>query len=274
MNLLTPKEGYNDILNVLMEWGRSGLIPNTKVIKSYHPPVQDSLTGIPVLMPASTYETGIIPDYSKEIYRDINSYTNVPGGTASRIQDYNPPIGKLVDPQLNVPPKTEVAVETVKYGPLFKEAALTSQTEEEYQENIKNIRVASIADRMTRDVTHNPQYVMNNLQDAKAFVSIKTDVPDDTKIAPKIPNRYEMVPTGIPCAIPGVLNCYVETYDKIDTRRIEYRYSLPMTKMNWRPDADGIRAAGFNPEGVYVLPTGDFDFSTPLDNIGPEDYNS
>jgi hypothetical protein len=71
--------------------------------------------------------------------------------------------------------------------------------------------------------------------------------------------------------MPGVLNCYVETYDKIDTKRIEYRYSLPMTTMTYRPDADQMRAFGFDPNYTYILPTGDFDFSSPLDEYSDDD---
>ena len=253
---LIPRTGYNDILNVLMDWGRSGLIPNTKVIKSYHPPLVDSLTGVAVLMPATTYSTGIIPNYSKVKNMDINDLTNAPR-SGSRIQDYNPPIGKLVDPQLIANPKTESAIAAVEYGELYKESATTANTQAKYEKNIKNLKIDTIADRATRDLTHKPKF--------------KTAELDSNVVAPQIPNRYEMVPTRVPCAMPGVLNCYVETYDKIDTRRIEYRYSLPMTTMNYRPDADQMRAFGYDPNYTYILPTGDFNFEQTMDEYNDGD---
>jgi len=223
---LTPLAGYNDILNVLMDWGRSGLIPNTKVIKSYHPPLVDSLTGVAVLMPATTYTTGIIPDYAKEKNMDINDLTNAPR-SGSRIQDYNPPIGKLVDPQLIANPKTESAIAAVEYGDLYRESALNANTQAQYEKNIKNLKINTIADRTTRGLTHKPKFIMENLQDAKNFCSIKTAELDSNVVAPQIPNRYEMIPTRVPCAMPGVLNCYVATYDKIDIKKIEYKYENP-----------------------------------------------
>jgi hypothetical protein len=50
--------GYNAVHNALLDWGQSGLIPHTKIIKSYHPPIKDPVTGILVELPATTYDTG------------------------------------------------------------------------------------------------------------------------------------------------------------------------------------------------------------------------
>jgi hypothetical protein len=41
--------------NALLQWSRSGLIPNVTQVKSYHPPVQDPVTGILVNFPATMH---------------------------------------------------------------------------------------------------------------------------------------------------------------------------------------------------------------------------
>lgn len=63
--LLHP--AYDEVLGHLVAWGKSGLIPNTKVIKSYHPPIADPITGVQVLIPATTLETNF-PTKSNQDY--------------------------------------------------------------------------------------------------------------------------------------------------------------------------------------------------------------
>jgi len=49
---------HTHVLNKsMLEWSRSGLIQNLSQVKSYHPPVADPVTGIPVNFPASIHIT-------------------------------------------------------------------------------------------------------------------------------------------------------------------------------------------------------------------------
>ena len=43
------------VTSSLIKWSRSGLIPNLKQVKAYHPPVQDPVTGVLVNFPASIH---------------------------------------------------------------------------------------------------------------------------------------------------------------------------------------------------------------------------
>lgn len=70
--------GYDTVLDQLLIWGRSGLIPNTKVVKSYYPPVKDPVTGAFVLMPATYYVTGDLGDRSRIQHHDIDTLPNTP----------------------------------------------------------------------------------------------------------------------------------------------------------------------------------------------------
>lgn len=74
----TIPTGYDTVLDQLMIWGRSGLIPNTKVVKSYYPPVKDPITGAFVLIPATYYVTGDLGDRSQIKHHDIDTLPNTP----------------------------------------------------------------------------------------------------------------------------------------------------------------------------------------------------
>lgn len=60
-----------------------------------------------------------------------------------------------------------------------------------------------------------------------------------------IPRRYELKPTGIPCAIPGILNCIMTKYDTVDTTDKVYNYTAPKVGMYYVSDNDVRRADGY-----------------------------
>ena len=393
--------GHDEVINALIDWGRSGLIPNTKVIKSFHPPVQDPVTGVDVLVPATTYETkdttrsgGLNGDYiiPGMTYKDkpvtwqglIKNKVDIPVDVLKVSKDATSPpdpntnhlgypllvsglggmnhqlsgsaagtnyvypmmsgaIGGtlLNDPgatvttnvyskQMQVPIKLTVSAASAVGGPVtgaassgyfalssanstgtgklapatggtgtyltgvvgsgegavlsidnlshaplagsavqdfnvntypgdmdtatairftkkafvYEEAVKRSTTEEEYQENIKEGYVDTVADRMTRDIRFSHPMITDNLTDAKQlfstdFLGYNTDSANRT-ITPGrayIPQRYDLVPTKVPCAVPGVLNCYMIAYDSVDVTEPDYRYSPPNIIMTYAPES-------------------------------------
>jgi hypothetical protein len=242
--------GYNEILNALMAWGNSGLIPDTKLIKSYHPPAIDNITGVPILMPATTYETGSSESILKSLLdRDYSSISELPSASysAPNVKDWNVndiPTG----------PDTSLSHLAPIYGPFFKQAALTSADEKEYQKNTKKIDISVVAERLTENFDEKPVKITDNFDDAKNFYktqpltsgsgiggltsalqAAENKKPIDTRRP--IPRRYELVPTKVPCAIPGVLNCYMEIYDKVDTTQPTYTYEEPVVTTTTLPDS-------------------------------------
>jgi hypothetical protein len=312
-NIVRP--GFNAVLNALIEWGNSGLIPNTRVIRSYHPPAIDNITGVPVLVGATVYETKdfdydttidqTIPkitnlhekvtitalyrnrenlpenvDPSKPIasFRDLkSSVTDLPAAfyAGSLIQDFN---------VNNIPGSLDTALASrapIK-ADLYKESALTSEDEEEYVKNIEKLRVPTVADRITTGfVDQNVKLITDNFEDAKTFYAVQplgteeTTIPDNT---PKdnrkpIPRRTELVPTGVPCAIPGVLNCYMQVYDSVDVSKKEYEYKIETVDMYYVPGT-GLAPDGSIVDNGTVLHAQPLDtkyFSEPMKSIVLED---
>lgn len=395
--------GHDAVINALIDWGRSGLIPNTKVIKSFHPPVQDPVTGVDVLMPATTYETkdttrsggpngdyiipGLVykdkpvtwqglmrknidmpvdvlavskntdtpPDpninhlgypllvsglgemnhtlsgsaagtnyvypllagttggtllndpgatvttnvYSKAMQvpikltissasavsgpvtgasssgyfalrsatansTSIGTLAPATGGTGTYLTgvvgagegavlsidnlSHAPMAGSAVqDFNVNTYPgdmDTATAIRFTKNAYVYEQAVTNSTSEEEYQENIKEGYVDTVADRMTRDIRFSHPMITDNLADAKQmfstdFLGYNKD-PQNRTITPGrayIPQRYDLVPTKVPCAIPGVLNCYMIAYDSVDVTEPDYRYTAPNIIMTYAPDS-------------------------------------
>lgn len=285
-NIVRP--GFNAVLNALIEWGNSGLIPNTKVIRSYHPPAIDNVTGVPVLMGATVYETkdfdyNTVMDNTKSkitnlhekvvitaLYRDkenlpkntdpkkpIANFRGISGlisqlpaafYSGSLIKDFN---------VNNIPGSldTALAARSPLNADLYKESALTSADEEEYLQNVEKLKVPTVADRITDGfVDKKVELIIDDFDDAKLFYAVQplgteeTPVPQNT---PKdnrkpIPRRTELVPTGVPCAIPGVLNCYMEVYDSVDVSPKEYEYKIGTIDMYYVP------GTGLAPDGSIV----------------------
>lgn len=230
---------YDQVLDALRNWGNTGLIADTKLIKSYHPPAIDNVTGVPILMPASTYATGSLTSILANLRkRNYNSISELPSGsfTGPNVKDWNVndiPTG----------PDTSLAQLAPIYGENYKQAALTSSNEKTYKKNTQKLGITGlVAERLTKNFTEKPVKITDNFQDAKTFYNVQPltspitgllntlqttleKSPIDTRRP--IPKRYELVPTKTPCGIPGVLNCYMEVYDKVDVKQPTYTYTEP-----------------------------------------------
>lgn len=242
---------YGQVLNGLMSWGNSGLIADTKLIKSYHPPTIDNVTGVPVLMPATTYQTGSVDSILKTLRdRKYKSISELPSAsyTGPNVKDWNVndiPTG----------PDTSLAQLAPIYGENYKQAALTSSDEKTYEKNTQKLGLSGlVAERLTENFTEKPVKITDNFDDAKTFYKTQPltsgsgigglvsatqasqeKKPIDTRRP--IPGRYELVPTKVPCAIPGVLNCYMEVYDKVDVKQPTYSYTEPTVTTTTLPDS-------------------------------------
>ena len=152
------------IVDKLMTWGRSGLIPETKIIKSYWPPIADPTTGVQVCLPATVYSTENKTDpvqaedpfwgdkkiYSFNVvnreYGDVDTIGNAPGAS-DVIQDNCPQ-------QPSVPsivPDSNLAANTINFASLYIEAIKKSNTQAEYEENIKRFKSLGAVERIFTD---------------------------------------------------------------------------------------------------------------------------
>jgi hypothetical protein len=155
---------FSAIVDKLMTWGRSGLIPETKIIKSYWPPIADPTTGVQVCLPATVYSTenntifeqaedpfwGDKKIYSFNVvdreYRDVDTIGNAPG-VSNVVQDNCPQ-------QPSVPsivPDSNLAANTVNFASLYIEAIKKSNTQAEYEENIKRFKSLGAVERIFTD---------------------------------------------------------------------------------------------------------------------------
>lgn len=266
--------GYHEILNALMTWGRSGLIPNTGLIKSYHPPSIDDVTGVAVPAPATIFKTGTIDNPRQIKYRSIDELPSA-SYTGSNVKDFN---------VNDIPggPDTNLGHLAPKYGYFYKISALESEDEETYYKNIKQLNIPTVADRMTKQLNNKPVKITDKYEDAKTFYEIaplvremkdsEEKTPMDTR--KPIPARYELLPTKVPCAIPGVLNCYMEVYDKTDVTQPTYTYTTPYIQMYYRQDKDRVNPDGQlkpNTDQLYIQMATDFTEVNPLSSNDPGD---
>lgn len=315
-NIVRP--GFNAVLNALIEWGNSGLIPNTRVIRSYHPPAIDNITGVPVLVGATVYETKDF-DYDTTIEKTIPNIENLhekvvitslyrnrenlpnnidPKKPIANFRDLKSSVselpaafysGSLVqDFNVNTIPgslDTALAANSPLNADLYKESAFSAEDEDAYLKNIEKLKVPTVADRVTDGfVNKKIDLIVDNFEDAKTFYAVQplgveeAPIPDNT---PKdnrkpIPRRTELVPTGVPCAIPGVLNCYMEVYDSVDVSKKEYEYKIETVDMYYVPGT-GLAPDGSIVDNGTVLHAQPLDtkyFSEPMKSIVlPDNFN-
>jgi hypothetical protein len=81
----------NSIHTSLIDWSRSGLIPGITQVKSYHPPVQDPVTGILVNFPATVHTSN--QRRKRLIYSNLNPIDNLNNSTGifqtGKINDFD-----------------------------------------------------------------------------------------------------------------------------------------------------------------------------------------
>ncbi len=94
-----------------------------------------------------------------------------------------------------------------------------------------------------------------------------------------IPRRYELKATGVPCAIPGILNCIMTKYDTVDTTDKVYNYTNPKVGMYYVSDKDVRQADGtFADDGdtIRMVPIDPDAFDNPplsiITDESPEGY--
>jgi hypothetical protein len=204
--------GLNIIHTPLYTWTQSGLIPNVAVVNNYHPPIQDSVTGVLVNLPASIYKkTG-------------NSVTNtyVVGsslsfdGTDYKVFDF--------DVNQNVfGTDSSYVLDGLYNASDLKEFSLSGDSNL-YTTNIKNLIPQTSADKAApfvggtvARVTDKHDLAVNyfsksspiqQLQDNPANFTANQDI----FLRKEAKGLRKIVATGAPIAIPGLLNVIADTY--------------------------------------------------------------
>lgn len=84
----------HEITNGLLTWARSGLIPNVKQVKSYHPPMPDPVTGILVNFPASIHTSSYPARVSRKkigssLLQSIDTIPESTRNNTNTVQDFN-----------------------------------------------------------------------------------------------------------------------------------------------------------------------------------------
>jgi hypothetical protein len=241
--------GYDDVLNALMTWGRTGLIPNTKVVKSYFPPVQDPVTGARVLLPATVYATDSIGDRSQVKHTNIDTLPNTPyaGSSVEYNTINNSKTPKNVIADIGAVPKTigttvvnnepgnaAVGIDSISSnyvslpmtdpspdhlvrallnttaGSDIQQSAESTNDQSVYAANHTAALQTTTADVFTANLAVKPQIVTSNLSDTQTLLSTG-QLASGTEEHGTFTMRQDldMHATRVPCAIPGVLNCYI-----------------------------------------------------------------
>lgn len=207
--------GLSIINTHLLTWTQSGLIPNTSVVNNYHPPMQDSVTGVLVNLPASIYtRVGNVANANTNysIGSSINSTT-----PTYVIQDFD-------TNQSAFGTDLSYVHSGLNNGDQLKSVVLNA-TPQTYTPPT-NLIPQTAADLAAKFINGNAvPRVTDNYSAASAYFSASTpltqlkNTPDNNLSSNQNINirkppmaLKKLVPTGAPIAIPGLLNARADTY--------------------------------------------------------------
>ena len=206
------------ILNInshLFNWVNTGLIPNTSVVNSYHPPIRDGVTGILVNLPASIYtkhgnSTAVLSNYS--LGTKFNS-----AGSDYTVHDFDKNQSAF---------GTDVGyVRNSLHRAREIEHLVNAGDRAAYNGAIGSLVSTTSADRYAKLANINLPRVTDSLDSAKEYYSQTSPTEElkehggtnlgnnqESRLRPQPQNLRKVVATGAPIAVPGMLNVVADTY--------------------------------------------------------------
>ena len=124
-----PKNGHL-LHNAMINWSRSGLIPGLTHVKSYHPPVQDPVTGVLVNFPATTHTSTSNKKRARKL-NPMDSLNNIGiSNYEGRVKDFNSHNGIIGS-------SIKSAIDAIPVNSLIKKLSNTAGiTEESYSKMV------------------------------------------------------------------------------------------------------------------------------------------
>jgi hypothetical protein len=207
--------GILSINNQLFNWVNTGLIPNTSVVNSYHPPIRDGITGILVNLPATIYtkkgnSTAVLSTYS--LGTKFNS-----SGSDYTVHDFDKNQSAF---------GTDVGyVRNSLHRASDIEHLVNAGDRAAYNGAIGSLVSTTSADRYAKLANINLPRVTDSLDSAKEYYSQTSPTAElkehggtnlgnnqESRLRPQPQNLRKVVATGAPIAVPGMLNVIADTY--------------------------------------------------------------
>lgn len=220
------------ILNInshMFNWVNSGLIPNTSVVNSYHPPIRDGVTGILINLPASIYtkkgnSTAVLSNYS--LGTKFNS-----SGDDYVIHDFDTNQSAF---------GTDVGyVRNSLHNSSDIENLVNAGDRRAYNGVIGSLVSTTSADRYAKLANVNLPRVTDSLDSAREYysqTSPKADLQEhggtnlgnnqESMLRPQPHNLRKIVATGAPIAVPGMLNVVADTYKPGDVTWVPPKFKI------------------------------------------------
>lgn len=205
-------DGYHAAIGHLMKWGRSGLIAGLNQVKSYHPPIKDPVTGILVNFPATVHSQGNIASYRGNTTSVVADLPNAGfAGKSATVGNFDAKVKRMGTSVYNA----QSAVEDIGHI-----KSLADQFDEQtYQSVVSGTYKETFADRVAAKAGSDIPRITDNYDDAIQYLSARPlheemsaaekaqfAANQDQTMRQEEENSRSLVVTGLPCAIPGVLN--------------------------------------------------------------------
>lgn len=126
-----PKNGHV-LHSAMLDWSRSGLIPNVKQVHSYHPPVQDPVTGILVNFPATIHSSTLTTSIPLDTINTLSSTGVTAVSNNAVITGFNDENG-IVDSS------NYKALRSIPINKILKKIADTNMSSDHYSTNVNAV---------------------------------------------------------------------------------------------------------------------------------------
>ena len=216
-SLLGPND-ITDQLSILnghlYDWTTSGLIPNLNVIHSYHPPLQDPVTGIAVNLPATYANTFAASPDNLSAYNHGQGLGITTGGI--RIENFEHDGGAFG-------PDIQQLHNNLINGAYLQN--IVGKDSNTYDTNAKNLIAPTVSDFVATQIGATIPRVTDDYNTAKTYFSQKNPSSvgpgsgknlgsnQDFSLRLPAPGIMTLRATGAPIAIPGVLNVTVSSHE-------------------------------------------------------------
>jgi hypothetical protein len=214
--------GFEQINAALYNWSRSGLIGNVPHIKSYHPPIQDPVTGIMVNFPATVYHAPNIANVITHTQGNIDS-TGAYDARGGSVTDFNTDDRFFGNDLYNVYQGTANVN-------IINDLTGVATDNNHYSNLVPMLYAPTPIDTLLTKLPNTPNAlprVTDDLNDAKNYLSAKPLAErltldeklnimnnNDSRFRFKPPTVDELNTTGVPVAVPGVLNATYKSYEE------------------------------------------------------------
>lgn len=204
--------GFVNVVNHMLDAVNTGIFNNQQQVQTYHPPIADPKTGIPVNLPASTYVRDPAAGMTSVASTNLDQLGQSGSNNQGTVRQFDISTGVM-----------GTSASNVLGGLIHKDTLHTATTQNSnndvYTQTIKDTTAITSSDRYAQKLGINVARTTDNLADAKYYYNStpasenlnnqqKQNLASNSDNSTRVVDLKlkKLVSTGVPVSIPGTMN--------------------------------------------------------------------